>query len=109
MRFRQNAVYMPADKLFLFLWDIQNDANGEKIIDLFKRHLLLFDLVVNRRYRFGPADDAVWITDLIKVYLKRFDKLADVSLALLFAARQFLLNLLVYLRLLNAQYDVLQL
>ena len=106
---RHHTVGPPGIALLLLLLGIQDNTNGEDVVDVLERHLLLLHLVPDARNGLRPALDGKLEAFLGQRLPDGRSKRVDEARPDRFGLAQFLLNLSVFLGLPVAQAQILEL
>ena len=106
---RHHRIGRPAELFLGLLRAVDDDADGEDVVDALERDVLFVHLVPDREDRFGAALDVVFDAEAVQPLLDRHEEPPDEGLALLGALFEFCDDVLVILRFEVFQGDVLQL
>ena len=90
-----DGVCQPALRLFEIFGTVDDDTNGEDVVDTLEWHLLLAHLVPNRIDRLGAALYVILYAGRVEPFANRLDELLDKVHTLLLALTQLLGDVLV--------------
>ena len=89
---RDDGIDLPALGAFAFERRVEDDADGEEVVDVLELDLLLLELIIYRMYRLGAAFDFELEARLFQLLLDRGDELGDVGVARTLRLVQLLLD-----------------
>ena len=106
---RHDGVNRPAEPLLLLVRAVDDDADGEDVVDALEGHVLLVHLRPDREDRLRAALDVVFHAEAVEPLGDRHEEAGDEGAALLGALLEFRDDVLVVLRFEVFEGDVLQL
>ena len=92
---RHDGIYLPTFLLLLFIFRIENDADGKQIVHPFERAFLLLHLLIDGVDGFGTSLHVEFQAGIFQLLLDRLDKGSNVSVTRSLGFIQFFLDVVI--------------